>query len=371
MSKLSHKCNRAECYFLVDDGIQCNSCKKWYHKMCTGLRPAAYKRCSYPTAHWICKMCCSPKMTLIREAHELLSKAMELPDDSTASKGNTDCPSEDDAVSVIMNVITPAVTTLVTPEVKPTRRSKRLSKRKGNKMEAVNSISTPESTVGEVHPEDGVDTNLDCTIKNCNSPEKQLQTDGEWITKISNRKKYSSVGIRQASVTCSQAASIVVRKDVATAKYDKLSLDSNIIVGNLEESKESNPAKRHDHDLKLVSSIIRKMLPVNFPGVSIKKLIRIGKRDDECSNQRRLLKVVLGSPDERNHLLANAHKLAGSGISVRPDLSLEDRLKRKEVLSQLETRRKNGETNLKVVGFQIVRSWKRMLPRPVWISGIV
>uniref|UniRef100_A0AA85J8I3 PHD-type domain-containing protein n=1 Tax=Trichobilharzia regenti TaxID=157069 RepID=A0AA85J8I3_TRIRE len=368
MSKVPHKCNRAECYFLVDDGIQCNNCEKWYHKMCTGLRPAAYKRCTAPTSHWMCRMCCSPKMTLIREAHELLSKAMELPDDSVASKSDTDCPSEDEAVSAIMNVITPAVTIPVTPEVKPTRRSKRLSKRKGKKTEAVNSISEPENTVSEVHHEGGADTDLDCTIKNCSSPEKQLQTDDKWVTKISSRKKYSNIDGRQTSVTCSQAASIVVRKDVATAKYDKLSLDSNIIVGNLEESKESDPVKRHDHDLKLVSSIIRKMLPANFPGVSIKKLIRIGKRDDECSSQRRLLKVVLGSPDERNHLLANVHNLAGSGISARPDLSLEDRLKRKEVLSQLETRRKNGETNLKLVGFQIVRSWKRMLPRPVWIS---
>ncbi|CAH8868563.1 unnamed protein product [Trichobilharzia szidati] len=100
MSKVPHRCNRAECYFLVDDGIQCNNCKKWYHKMCTGLRPTAYKRCSAPTSHRMCRMCCSPKMTLIGEAHELLSKAMELPDESVASNSDTDCPSEDDAIFI-------------------------------------------------------------------------------------------------------------------------------------------------------------------------------------------------------------------------------------------------------------------------------
>ncbi|CAH8847111.1 unnamed protein product [Trichobilharzia szidati] len=254
---------------------------------------------------------------------------MELPDYSLASNSDTDCPSEDDAVSAIMNVTTPAVTVAVIPEVKPTRCSKRLSKRKGNKTEAVNSISAPENTVSEVHHQGGADTDLDCTIKNCSNPEKQLHADDQWATKISNLKKHGKIDGRQTSVTCSQAASILVRKDVATAKHNKLSLDSNIIVGNLEESKESDPVKRHDHDLKLVSSVIRKMLPANFPGVSIKKLIRIGKRDNECSNQRRLPKLVLGSPDERNHLLVNVLNLAGSGISVRPNLSLKDRLKRK------------------------------------------
>ena len=159
---------------------------------------------------------------------------------------------------------------------------------------------------------------------------------------------------------------------VSNMKNSKLSLDCNIIVSNLEESRESDPLKRHNHDLNLISGFIRTMLPVNYPGVSIKKLVRIGKKvDDGTSNHRRLLKVVLGSSDERNQLLANAHSLSRSGISVRRDLFLEDRLKSKEALSQLEIRRKNGETNLKLVGFQIVRSWKRMLPRPVWISRIV
>ena len=113
------------------------------------------------------------------------------------------------------------------------------------------------------------------------------------------------------------------------------------------------------------------MLPVNFPGVSIKRLVRIGEKvDDATSNHRRLLKVILGSFDERNQLLANVHSLSGSRISVRPDLSLEDNLKRKESLSWLDIRRKNVETNLKLVGFQIVRFWKRMLPRHMWISQI-
>ena len=64
---------------------------------------------------------------------------------------------------------------------------------------------------------------------------------------------------------------------------------------------------------------------MNFLRVSIKKVIRIGKRlRDRTSNQSRLITVVLGSSDELNQSLANEHNLSGSYISVRPYLSLED-----------------------------------------------
>ena len=185
-----HKCNRVDCHFLVEEGIQCNSCKKWYHKMCTGLRPAAYKRCCTVASHWMCTTCCSPKMTLIREAYELLSMAMELPDDSVVYKGDTDCLSGSEAESVIIKVIPPVVTTPATPDIGTVRRSKRLSKRKNvNKTKAADSISLSENAVDAVCPEGGVNVDPDCTIKDCNSTEKQLQLDSGWINKTSNWKK--------------------------------------------------------------------------------------------------------------------------------------------------------------------------------------
>ena len=49
-------------------------------------------------------------------------------------------------------------------------------------------------------------------------------------------------------------------------------------------------------------------------------------------------------------------------------MSLEDRIRRKTELAELETRRQNGEENLPSVDFRIIRTSKRILPRPVWIG---
>ena len=148
----SYKCNRVECHFLVDEGIQCNICKRGYRKVFTGLSPAAYKLCCTVTSHWMCKTCCSPKLNLIREVYELLSKAMELPDDSGVRKGDIDCLSGDEAVSVIMNFIPPVITTPVTPDIRTTRSSKCFSKcRKDNKTKG--SISLSEKAIGVVFHE--------------------------------------------------------------------------------------------------------------------------------------------------------------------------------------------------------------------------
>ncbi|CAH8663113.1 unnamed protein product [Schistosoma margrebowiei] len=145
----------------------------------------------------------------------------------------------------------------------------------------------------------------------------------------------------------------------------------SLIIWNLEESKDNDPARRRAHDLQLVESMVRNVLPEEVSGVHITKVIRLGKWVGGETQPRRILKLVLGSFEERDISLKNAPRTRDSNIRIRPDWPLEDRIKWKNALTELKTRKLNGENNLTIKGFRVVRSWKPILPRPVWIERLI
>ncbi|CAH8442523.1 unnamed protein product [Schistosoma intercalatum] len=220
---------------------------------------------------------------------------------------------------------------------------------------------------------------LDKTVTVPNSP--SVMRDEKWTTERRKRNE------KKKAVSSTQAVSnslvdsncepqiAIPRSDRKSETYPGVTekknlITSNIIVSELRESNDPDPKIRHAHDLEKLGEYIRSILPDNSKGVQVKKLVRIGKGTDDNVEPRpcRLLKVILGSEKQRDLLLSSARCHDNSDIRVRHDISLEDRIKRKKALAELETRQQNGEENLRLVGFRIVRSWKRMLPRPVWIG---
>ncbi|VDP49503.1 unnamed protein product [Schistosoma margrebowiei] len=65
-------------------------------------------------------------------------------------------------------------------------------------------------------------------------------------------------------------------KAVNTVSKEAKPLPS-LIIWNIEESKDSDPARRHAHDLQLVESMVRNVLPEEVSGVHITKVIRLSK----------------------------------------------------------------------------------------------
>lgn len=78
-----------------------------------------------------------------------------------------------------------------------------------------------------------------------------------------------------------------------------------------------------------------------------------------------ILKVILGSETQRDLLLSSARSYDSNNIRARPDIFPKDIIRRKAAVPALETRRQDGEENLRLLSFLVVRSCKRMLPRPV------
>ena len=109
-------------------------------------------------------------------------------------------------------------------------------------------------------------------------------------------------------------------------------------------------------------------MPKNIPGVTLLKVYRLGNLAHLKPNQFRLLKVVFKSPNERDLILENGHKLKGSGVFLRKDLPMADRVKRREAEKELQLRLDAGEKDLKIVNFRVVRLRQRMMPKPLWVK---
>ncbi|CAH8599148.1 unnamed protein product [Schistosoma bovis] len=328
--------------------------------MCTRLSPTAYKRCSKPNSHWLCMFCCANKALLIQEAMSLLALACKKNDGICADNTGTD---SDECVCVVTQRLK-----------KPTLNDAKVK----SPLILTGGVVPPSTDIVNHAPLVGTD-DLDKTVTVPNSP--SVTRDEKWTT-VRRKRNEKKKAVSSTQVVSNSMVDSNCEPQVALPRSDRKSethpgvtekknlITSNIIVSNLRESNDPDPKIRHAHDLEKLGEYIRSILPDNSKGVQVKKLVRIGKRTEDNVEPRpcRLLKVILGSEKQRDLLLSSARCHDNSDIRVRPDISLEDRIKRKKALAELETRRQNGEENLRLVGFRIVRSWKRMLPRPVWIG---
>ena len=106
--------------------------------------------------------------------------------------------------------------------------------------------------------------------------------------------------------------------------------------------------------MSVLQRVIDKVLDKEDTGVTVKALVRLGSRDPE-SGRSRPLKVIFTGPEDPKRLLRRAYRLKGEPFVLRPDLSPEDRLKLQQATKELKSRTQNGETDLTIVNFRVVR----------------
>ncbi|CAH8624858.1 unnamed protein product [Dicrocoelium dendriticum] len=144
--------------------------------------------------------------------------------------------------------------------------------------------------------------------------------------------------------------------------------DCSAIFRTATESSAVLPNDRMLDNLQCFRICATKILPPCFPGVTVRKLTRLGNLPADKSHPR-LLRVVLSTPEERQALLRFAFKLKGTGVIVYLDLPLADRLQLREAAKDLEARRETEQKGLLLVGFQVVsRRSTSALPEPVLVA---
>ncbi|VDP81904.1 unnamed protein product [Schistosoma mattheei] len=131
--------------------------------------------------------------------------------------------------------------------------------------------------------------------------------------------------------------------------------DRSAIFYRIKESDSSEPKARFEHDIVLIKQLLNQLMPQNITGVTLLKVYRLGSLADLKPNHSRLLKVLFNSSNERDLILQNGHKLKASGVFIRKDLPLGDRVKRREAEKELQLRSDAGERDLKIVNFRVVR----------------
>ena len=394
MTVKKNQCGRVLCQFPVEEGMQCDSCKRWFHNMCTNLSPAAYKRCCKPLANWTCNDCCSTTEFRIKEAIATLSGALKLlnckgppPQEKSGNRTDTDdVTNAIDKTLIILDAslsecesISAQKSTIHGPDthVVPTIFDKPLTTSSEKAIENPSSKS-PIAGTGKrrtrgqkpaaIVAKELVDQASPIQV---DSKQIKLTTDSEesanvWRNVVC-RKKRDKDTIR-TSLSTMDRKTLAPQSKKATSSKPDLS-DRSLILHKVEESSASDPKDRFEHDHKLVKPLLDKLLPTTVSGVTIHSLYRIGKKAESTENQPvRLLKVVLNSKTERDAILSNSQTLKGSGIYVRADLCLADRVKRQSATLELSECRQNGEKNLKIKGFRVVKVRSLMITKPLWVG---
>ena len=143
-----------------------------------------------------------------------------------------------------------------------------------------------------------------------------------------------------------------------------------LIFSNVPESPCDTLSTRIQGDTERFIEILNKLLDEGEAKGALKRIRREGAKDPD-GKRPRLLHIVLDSAAAAKQLLSRGYRLAGTSISMRPDLCPEDRKRQREAVTELKQRLANGETDLKVVNFRVVHKIPRPLTRPTLLCDLM
>ena len=143
----------------------------------------------------------------------------------------------------------------------------------------------------------------------------------------------------------------------------------NVIVHGIPEAPEeieedngevrvSTPTERKQHDLQKLSQLKQDDNQLELKDNDIESVFRIGAKRE---NMPRMLCVRLRSPEVRSRLLENSPSLRKSKLAwkkkvyINPDLTKEQRERNQHARNELKRRKENGETDLIIRNFEVVK----------------
>ena len=344
--------------------LQCQICDGWSHIRCIGVTEALYEHLvelQLQCLPYICRRC-HPTITTARQTSKTTQSSTEVnPKEQESwvtvvkktmkpqgkiSKTLTKKSAENDLeVTCIPNIATThppssaemssdadsptaAVTQrpvdLAVPDPRPVTSTPKKNSRKKN-TKTTKAIETPN----EINP--SVESSTDCSTIRC------------------------SIG--------------AVKRPTESRRPPR---DRCLIVLNIPESTADTAQDRVDHDVCMLRACLQSIFNEDEQKVasSIKLMMafRLGQRRENPEQNARPLKIILNSAEEVQSILQRAHRLKGQPIRILRDLSPEDRVKLKAALTELRERRANGETNLFVKDFRVVKRKPRIRWSPLSLN---
>lgn len=140
-----------------------------------------------------------------------------------------------------------------------------------------------------------------------------------------------------------------VFEELLSEMWDRNNRSQNLIIYNVNEIESNLTNERNKHDITTSQSILKYVSPdINVENLEVQRLGRF----NADSERRRPLKVRLNSTQDVHHIIKKTNTLLNSPVFKNIHISL-DRTKRqidyyKKVKAELDKRKNEGETNLKI-----------------------
>lgn len=314
-----------------DQALQCDHCGAWEHIVCTKISVKLYEALMEDVTehlYYKCVMCMKSLSTRLPCTNEIHVSKTNL---NPSTRGMKRLSSQRDTTDDTDQEATASSKSGDDGNQKRRRKKKHL---KG---------------------ESNVDADTHTVVPLCDDPSEMERVESNQWIEVGNNKRN-----REREDGHSSVAGTRKRGGLPPQR------DRCLMVFRMEESNENTPEGRYDDDISLLKSMVSKLLDEGDPGITVHRAIRLGKRD-ETGNRPRALQVVLENAQEVNRLLGRAYRLSSTPWFIRADLTREQRDQQKEAVSQLKERRKNGETNLIIRDFRVVR--RKLARGPIKLQG--
>ena len=163
-------------------------------------------------------------------------------------------------------------------------------------------------------------------------------------------------------IDCVEKVLSVRSKEATDEEAEKAKRKTNVIVHGLPESHAAEASDREDDDLGLTASMLYEM---KCDKVEVEQAVRLGRRPDVEDNadtyKPRPLKLVLKTEEQKVKVLTAARNLrvikdgAWKDVFMHADLTMKEREVRRQLVAEMKERKQQGETDLIIVNWKIVK----------------
>ena len=236
-----------KCVADSENGVVCGICEKKYHAKCQDITDAVSKTVlKHESLHWFCKSCSFGSGNVILLIRKLQNK-IDLVEDELLRIKN-EC-----------NNANSKTVSLVRDEVK--------------RLESVIEISNKE-----------VNDQVNAKLESQNNENSDADANGPLWSEIVGKAVDDHLGSVEADV-------MKVHEDVKKAKIafeeqkDRESRDNNIVIYNCLEKRTESRDDWHDGEMESCMKLFNDVLELDIEKDSIKKVFRLGKRNDNKKGQ--------------------------------------------------------------------------------------
>ena len=326
-----------------DHALLCDLCGSWEHLKCNRLPEAYYKVMqSQPNEQIL--FCCQSCKAKRRRARCSLKRTSSLP------------PTR---IPDVLHPTTSAVTSVSrTPQlpvgaVTPPRTRKRRERVSNPSSSSPDDTPLPDPVVAAkpimVAPATPEDT---YTIDE-SSPPSDVHSWRSVPDRSARRMTAPVTPPRAPNNQPPAPAPANTRSEITVARSSVGNRDKSVILFSVPEATAESSKERLDSDCAQVQDILRNLLSPGDDPITVAQIYRLGARP--ITGAPRPLKLVLQAPAAAQWLLSRSYRLRGLPYSLRPDLSPEDRAKRRNAVNELRERTQNGEKDLIIVNFRVVQ----------------